>query len=352
MAATASLLLRLRLRPWLRAAVMALLLLDPAFYFYLNLFFTPIYELLCLSLAALAAHRFVARPGVVGFIGCCVPVAVLVYSRALFHPLWAGAVLAAIAAAGSHAAPPALRRRIVAVLALTAALLAAWPLKNGERFGVWGDSSGRATTSRAAWRSRRRRYGPSSPGSGCRAPTRRPPPPSRWFPRAAGASRPWTMTSKDDGSPNWNHYAMIGMSAELGRRAVEVIIHQPWKVAAKALDTYWNSFSRSPIKAGGAGLRRPRSPPASPALRCRRLADLPAAHRRSAGSRRPWLAARDGALVLAMAVFVDGDEAYRLRFSTQLALWIGGAAALDGWLAPAASARTTAEDLGQPPHPA
>ena len=350
---TAGLLLRLRLRRWLRAVVMALLLLDPAFYFYLTLFFTPIYELLCLSLAALAAHRFVARPGVVGFIGCCAPVAVLVYSRALFHPLWASAVLAAIAAAGSHAAPPALRRRIVAVLALTAALLAAWPLRNGLRFGVWGYSSwqgynlsrGLAIAPPPVWGlfSWERLPGAGTARAGALA----------LVPERFRGIPALTMTSKDDGSPNWNHYAMIGMSAELGRRAVEVMIHQPWKVAAKALDTYWNSFSRSPIKAGGAGLRRPLFAACFPLL-C-----AAAAWRtyRLRNADRPAAVALGFLLatvlwVLAMAVFVDGDEAYRLRFSTQLALWIGGAAALDGWLAPAASARTTAEDLGQPPHPA
>jgi hypothetical protein len=343
--ATACLLLRLRLRPWLRAAVMALLLLDPAFYAFLTLFFTPIYELLWLSLAALAAHRFAGRPGAGAFAGFCVPVAALVYSRALFHPIWAGVALAAVAVGGGRAATPAARRRIVVVLALTVAVLAAWPVKNVVRFGVWGFSSwqgynlsrGFAITPPPAWAlfSWERLPGADAARAGALA----------LVPERFRGIPALTMTVKSDGSPNWNHYAMIGVSAELGHQALEIIVRQPRSVVVKALDNYLHSFCRSPVTAGAAGLRRVVFAACFPVL-C-----AAAAWRafRLRAADRPAAIALAFLLttvlwVLAMALFVDGDEAHRLRFSTQLALWIGGAAALDGWL-PGGSAARLEEQL-------
>ena len=347
-AATACLLLRLRLRPWLRAAVMALLLLDPGFYLYITLFFTPLYELLWLSLAALAAHRFAGRPGAWTFAGCCAPVAALAYSRALFHPLWALAALAALVAVAAGAGPtvtPAARRRIAGVLALTAALLAAWPLKNALRFGVWGCSSwqgfnlsrglGIAPPPEWALFSWERLPGADAARAGALA----------LVPERFRGIPALTLPTKDDGSPNWNHYAMIGLSAELGRRALAVIAHQPRRVAVKALHNYF-SFCRSPVKAdGAAALRRLLFTACFPlfcAAAAWRIWRLRAADRPAAIA----LAFQLGAVlwVLAMALFVDGEEAQRLRFSTQLALWIGAAAALDGWLpARGARARQAAE---------
>jgi hypothetical protein len=338
-AATACLLLRLRLRPWLRAAVMALLLLDPGFYLYITLFFTPLYELLWLSLAALAAHRFASRPGGWAFAGCCVPVVALVYSRALFHPAWALAALVAVAAGAGPAVTPASRRRIAGGLALTAALLAAWPLKNGLRFGVWGFSSwqgfnlsrGLGIAPPPAWVlfSWERLPGADAARAGALA----------LVPERFRGIPALTLTAKDDGSPNWNHYAMIGLSAELGRRALAVITHQPRKVVVKALHNYF-SFCRSPVKVDGPATPRRLLFTACFPLFCAaatwRIWRLHAADRPAAIA----LAFLLGAVlwVLAMALFVDGEEAQRLRFSTQLALWIGAAAALDGWL-PAGSAR-------------
>lgn len=331
-AATASLLLRLRLRPWLRAVVMALLLLDPGFYLYITLFFTPIYELLWLSLAALAAHRFASRPGAWAFAGCCLPVVALVYSRALFHPVWALAALVAVAAGAGHAVTPAARRRIAGLLALTAVLLAAWPVKNGLRFGVWGCSSwqgfnlsrGLAIAPPPAWAlfSWERLPGTEAARAGALA----------LVPERFRGIPALTLTTKDDGSPNWNHYAMIGLSAEFGRRALAVITHQPRRVVVKALHNYF-SFCRSPVKAGGATLRRLLFTACFPlfcAAAAWRIFRLRAADRPAAIALAFLLAAV--LWVLAMALFVDGEEAQRLRFSTQLALWIGAAAALDGWL--------------------
>jgi hypothetical protein len=340
-AATAVLLLRLRLRRWLRAVVMALLLLDPAFYYFVALFFTPIYELLFLGLAAVAVHRFACRPGAGAFAALCVPVVALVYGRALFHPVWAGAALAAVAIGGGRLAATAVRRRVAVVLALAALLLVAWPVKNALRFGVWGFSSwqgfnlsrGFAIAPPPAWAlftwERLPGAGAARAGALALIPAR-----FRGIPAL-------TMTAKADGSPNWNHYAMIAVSAELGRQAREIIVHQPGKVAVKALDNYLRKFCRSPVEVGEGTLRRALFAACFPllcAVAAWRIFQLRAADRPAAITLAFLLTTV--LWVLAMALFVDGDEAWRLRFSTQLALWIGGAAALDGWL-PRRSAQGT-----------
>ena len=107
----------------------------------------------------------------------------------------------------------------------------------------------------------------------------------------------------------------------------------PRKVAVKALDNYLRKFCRSPVEVGEGALRRALFAACFPLL-CAgaawriwklRTADRPAAIALA-------FLLTTVLWVLAMALFVDGDEAWRLRFSTQLALWIGGAAALDGWL--------------------
>jgi len=347
-AATACLLLRLRIRPWLRGVVMALLVLDPAFYIFLTLFFTPLYELLWLSLAALAAHRFAERPSARAFAAFSVPVVALAYSRALFHPVWAGAALAAVAASCGNAvaascgnaAPPAERRRIAGVLALSVALLAAWPLKNALRFGVWGFSSwqgynlsrGLAIAPPPAWAlfSWDRLPGADAARAGALA----------LVPERFRGIPALTLTTKADGSPNWNHYAMIGMSAELGHRALAVMTHQPRKVVTKALDTYLHVFCRPPVKAGGVLWTRLFAAcfPLLCAAAAWRIFKLRVADRSAAVALAFLLAAV--LWVLAMALFVDGDEANRLRFSTQLALWIGAAAALEGWLPAPPAGRT------------
>lgn len=332
-AATAVLLLRLRLRRWLRATVMALLLLDPAFYFFITLFFTPIYELLFLSLAAVAVHRFACRPGAGAIAACCVPMVALVYGRALFHPMWAAAVLAAVAAAGGRAATPAVRRRIAVMLALAAVALAAWPLKNALRFGVWGFSSwqgfnlsrGFAVAPPPAWAlfSWEPLPGAAAARAGALA----------LVPERFRGIPALTMTAKDDGSPNWNHYAMIAVSAELGRQARAIIIHHPGKVAVRALDNYRRNFCRSPVAVGEGALRKALFAACFPLLcgaAAWRIFQLRAADRPAAITLAFLLTTV--LWVLAMALFVDGDEAWRLRFSTQLALWVGAAAALDGWL--------------------
>src|SRR5438105_5510346 len=59
------LLVRLAVAPWLRRLVLAVVLLDPAFYSFVLDFFYPLHELFLLTCAALAVERFLVtrRPG-------------------------------------------------------------------------------------------------------------------------------------------------------------------------------------------------------------------------------------------------------------------------------------------------
>jgi hypothetical protein len=372
--ATVALLRRLRLRAWLRAAVMALVLLDPAFYLFLGIFIYTFYELFWLSLAALAAHRLASRPGALACLGFGLPVVFLAYTRALFHPLWAAAALVAVAAAGQGhvtAAGPAAPRRTAVTLPLAVALLvplallAAWPLKNGLRFGVWGFSSwqgynlsrGLPVEPPADWVLFSKESSPAAAAARAAA-LARVPERFRGIPALARVTNP-------DGQPNWNHYAMIGVSAELERRALAAVARQPSLLARKALTYYLDHFtvysgrhprggsldwrSRSPAAVGWLAwyerlsLQAPLGPGGASRLRPMALLfPLLAA----AGAWRAWTLRsidRPAAIVLAfllgttlwvaaMVLLVDGEEGNRMRFSTQPALWIGAAAALDGWL--------------------
>lgn len=360
--ATLSLLRRLGLRSALRTAVMLLLLLDPDFYIFLGILSYTFYELLLLTLAALAAHRFAARPTLRAYAAFCLPIVLLTYTRALFHPLWALAALGGLAA-GARADQPAARRHIAYAFVLSVILLAAWPLKNGLRFGVWGFSSWQGFN--------------LSRGLGID-----PPPgwifstqasPQELADRAVADRRvpaAWrhipvlTQVQKQDGSPNWNHYAIIGMSAEMQRQALATWVHDPARVAAKALRDYL-IFAIYPGRNPYSGRLdwRTRQPAAVAWLAAYEKWSLAApiwvagAIRPTlfallfpilavAGVRHAWaLRASDRPAALALAVLlgsalwvlaavllIDGEEGNRMRFSTQPALWIGAAATLEGAL--------------------
>jgi hypothetical protein len=360
--ATLSLLRRLGLRLALRCVVMLLLLLDPDFYIFLGIFSYTFYELLLLTLAALAAHRFATRPTPQAYAACCLPIVLLVYTRALFHPLWALAALAGLAA-GARAGQPAARRQVAAAFALSVLVLLAWPLKNGLRFGVWSYSSwqgfnlsrGLGIDPPAGWIFSMQ----ASPAElADRAVA------DRRVPAAMRQIPVLTQARKQDGSLNWNHYAIIGMSAEMGRQALATWVHDPARVAGKAMRNYL-VFTTYPGRNPYSGRLdwRTRQPVAVAWLAAYEWLSLAAPIRLAgtsptplfafvfpiltvAGVRRAWTlrtSDRPAALtlavllgsalwVLAAVLLVDGEEGNRMRFSTQPALWVGAAAALEGWL--------------------
>jgi hypothetical protein len=361
--ATLSLLRRLVIRPVLRSAVMLLLLLDPSFYLFLGIFSYTFYELVLLMLAALAAHRFATRPTLGAYLGFCVPILLLTYTRALFHPLWASALLALVGASAQPKRPTA-RRQVAGAFLLVLVILAAWPIKNGLRFGVWGFSSwqgfnlsrGLGIDVPPGWIFSAQ---PSRDEGAARAIA------NRSVPAAFRDIPALTQLKKADGSLNWNHYAIIGASAKMGRQALAIWSHDPTRVGRKAMANYFDHFIAYPGRQPYSGELdwRAKQPAAAAWLAAFERLSLaaPIGHGRASrapvfavffpllvvvGVRHAWslrsgdrpaalaLAVLLGAVlwVLAAVLLIDGDEGNRMRFSTQLALWIGAASAIEGRL--------------------
>ena len=170
-----------------------------------------------------------------------------------------------------------------------------------------------------------------------------------------------TETSKANGAPNWNHYAFIVLSRELGQEAVQTMSSHPAAIYYKAKEFYLNGYStfegRNPYQGtlcffkgtpqavvrwtklyesavfqyrGGRGVRT------GFALLFPIL--LAAGLIKAAAARKADPAIFGTALfmlfcvvwVLAMVIFVDGREGARMRFSTQPFTWMLSVWAVSG----------------------
>ena len=352
-------------RRGVRVAVVLLFLANPYLYASLHyLFYTPI-ELLLLLLGGWLGFRFLDGPSPGRLAAALGPALLLVYARSMFHPLW---LLLLIGLLLGLARPrlPVSRAALVGGTALAIAF--AWPAKNLARFGFFGFSSwsgmsiarGLPTGEPLLPSGYQARLGafartsnePPVPGSIERA-ARMVPPEFRHRPALAAVSKP-------DGSPNWNHYALIPLSRELGAAALVTLREQPSLLFMKAADFYANGFAiyeaRWPYRDGY-------SPEMTTGHRWARIYEavvfqpLRAYDPSSTGittgfaivfplvllavlvllwrRRRSWDPADRTVVlllfsigwVLAMIVFVDGPEGNRVRFSTEPLLFL-----VAGWL--------------------
>jgi hypothetical protein len=225
---------RMNVSPWARRTVLALVLLDPAFYGFVLAFFHPVYELLFLTLAALLVQRFLAEGRTRDYAGAAACLLALTYTRALFHFGWTLAVLLLLALAGRDRS----RRPVLATLALAALLVLAWPAKNLLRFGFFGYSSWQGynlaqaifRVPPPAWEAFA--FG-SSPGIEARRAEldRRVPDRFRGIPVLA-------ETTKAPGIPNWNHYAILDLSERLQAQTFRRLRRHPVLLARKAAANY------------------------------------------------------------------------------------------------------------------
>jgi hypothetical protein len=239
--------LRLVPRPWIRRVLLVTLVANPYLYASLHYLFYTGWELLFLGLSALLALRAfdAATPGrLAAALG---PPALLVYTRSLFHPLWFVLLVAILLAAGR----PRVRPASIAVAAVALALVAAWPLKNAVRFGFFGLSSWSGMSIArgvptgepllpTGYQARLAAFArlasdPMDPLAAADA-ERRVPPEFRDRPAVA-------MLTKSDGSTNWNHYAIIPISRELGQAGLATLRAEPWLLLAKAADFYLNGYA-------------------------------------------------------------------------------------------------------------
>lgn len=364
-AALAALARRLVVRPVVRGAVVLLFLANPYLYASLHyLFYTP-FELLFLLLLGLLGSRFLEGPSPGRLAAALVPALLLVHARSMFHPFWLVLVVGLLVAL----ARPRLAWPGAAMVAGAALLLAAaWPVKNLARFGFLGFSSwsgmsiarGLPTGEPLLPSGYQARLGafartsdePPLPGSVERAAALVPP---------EFRGRPaLTAVAKPDGAPNWNHYALIPLSRELGGAAMSALREQPSLLFLKAVDFYSNGYAlyeaRWPYRDGyspemttGHGWARLYEVVVFQAFRAYDpsstgittgfaivfpfllLAVLVRLWRR----RREWDPADRTVVllllsigwVLAMVLFVDGPEGNRVRFSTEPLLFL-----VAGWL--------------------
>ncbi len=247
-AAYARLAERLVARPLVRVLVLALLLANPYLYASLHyLFYTP-WEILFLLLGALCAIRFLEAPSSMRLAVALLPPVLLVHTRSLFHPAW---LLGEVLLLGVLAWREMPWRRSAAVGATALLVASVWPAKNLARFGFFGFSSW-------AGMSLARGLPTGEPllPSGYQArlgafarPSDQPPAPGSVEAAAALVpsgfqDRPALVAvAKPDGSPNWNHYAVIPLSRQLGAAAIETLRANPVLLLMKAADFYSNGYA-------------------------------------------------------------------------------------------------------------
>jgi hypothetical protein len=339
------LLVRLGAAPWLRRLVLALILLDPAFYSFVLDFFYPLHELLLLTLAAVAVQRFLAtrRPGF--YLAACACLVTLTYTRALFHFAWTLAVLLVLALAPARGS----RRPVLAALAASALLLLAWPVKNSVRFGVLGYSSWQGYNLSQGLVDR---YPPiwdafvfgSLPSQEAAREAL-----ARGVPESFRAIPVLADPVKAPGVPNWNHAAIIPLSRRLEELILARLREHPELLAAKAAENYRQAViyparnpyaeeldwrARTPLARFWLGFYEstvylyrgddPQHGPLPgfawvlpPALLLALVQTVRRRKRDPAGAGTVAFLLAAVLWVLAMVLLVDGREGNRIRFSTQ-----------------------------------
>lgn len=223
---------------------MALFLLNPILYVSLFEYFYTAHELLLLALFALLTHRFL-RTGRVGAFagaaGCLVALAGLhsLYHFAAMLALVTGlAFLAPATKSGRHLD----KSRVLVLTASTLALLA-WPAKNLVVFGFFGSSSWAGLNLANGLGVSYPRLalfilpGPSPPSEALRAEA------SRLVPRRFERIGALAELTKQDGSPNWNHFSVIELSREMQARVLRRLRDEPALLFRRAWRNYRSSYT-------------------------------------------------------------------------------------------------------------
>ncbi len=226
--------------------------LNPMLYVSLLEYFYTAHELLLLVLFGLFAHRFL-RAGrtasLAGAAGCLVALAAL---HSLYH---FAAMLALLACLAFLAPAPKSGRRFDTARALglagAAAALLAWPAKNLLVFGFFGSSSwvglNLASGLGVSYPPLARLFLPGTgpPSEALRAEA------SRLVPERFEGIAALADLTKRDGSPNWNHFSVIGLSRETESRVLRRLREEPGLLFRRAWRNYgaYTQFSgRHPLE--------------------------------------------------------------------------------------------------------
>lgn len=348
-----------------RRLLIGLLVFHPVYYSTLFEFFYTFQEIVILALLGCAVWRYLRSHSPLSFVALCALLVWIVYTRSMFHFVWAIAIPVALLL-GARGRNPEGRRpavEFVALLVMIAAVLA-WPMKNKIVFDSFTYSTWQGYS--------------ISKGMLNDAPLDKdiprpdPPPPFDEIPALAWDEK---VDPAGSGVParNWNHYALIEDFRDRQRRAFEMFKRDPMRRLRRMGYHYW-SFSRftgrQPYTGAFATMDHPIPRWADPWMRLYEAVlvqelrpplylrnpyfrDEPTRFWHVSGFfftfplivifafrkiRKRWrthpVEARVAAMLLytvlwvfSMILFVDGDEANRIRTSTEpftimLAMWL------------------------------
>lgn len=210
----------------LRRLALALILFHPTLYMVMFDYFYTFHEIVLLAVIAWCALRYLNSPSTRSYLVLCFPVVALVYTRALFHPIWAAGLLLLVAWNGARLRERRLQdtpELKIAMLALVVILF--WPAKNAALFGVPSYSS---------WQGCNFSQDLLESDRLSSAPIYKFPGPKHFSSVAVLSER-----SKAPKAPNYHHYGIIGTCREASRDAREVIARDPAVLLRRAFNNYY-----------------------------------------------------------------------------------------------------------------
>lgn len=217
-----------------RRLLIGILVCHPVFYTALFSFFYTFQEIVILALLGCAVWRFLKSGSPWAFAGVCALLVWIVYTRSLFHFVWAAAIPVALllGSRGEHFPGRRPAMEFVAMGLMLAALFA-WPMKNHVIFDSFTYST---------WQGYSISKGMIPTPLDSEIPRPDPPPPFDEIPALAWDEK---IDPDNSGIPtrNWNHYALIGDFKDRQHRAFEAIKNDPVRRLKRMGYHYW-SFSR------------------------------------------------------------------------------------------------------------
>lgn len=350
--------------------VLTIILVNPFFYASLFQYFYTIHEWCLLVGIGFFSVRFLKTGRTRAFAGALLLVVVLVNLHSLFHVAWALTLVIALLllaprpVSADRADSRLVRRR---ALCASAALLAslAWPVKNLVKFGFFGSSSWVGINfARDLVNAYPRVMAPflgypSTPEVEREL--------AAFVPAGCRTVPALATLRKSDSSMNWNHFAILSLSREMGMRAVQRVGAQPSSLLVKAARNYIRGYAvyegrhpytgvLEPVAVGPfshvwlrayellffqyLGENTVREPFSGFAFVFPILFMISVAQVVRRGRERREEAKAVASLlftiawVLAMVLFVDGREGNRMRFSTEPFLVIAVFWACGGAIAP------------------
>lgn len=211
-----------------------LILLHPMLYASLHQYFYTFQEWVLMMGLAFAVQRHAALPCWKSFAWIAAIVTLTVYTRSLFHPLWALVILVACGAWGYRDLTAVARRQRIAIFALALFIMMIWPLKNLAIFGVFGFSSWQGAN-----------FAQDIAMKDFPIPVDAEIPPSLQGVKCLSEKLKVLETDGDESlvTFNYNHYSIIETSRKLMDLSKELIRRDPALFKRKFVRNYW-AFTR------------------------------------------------------------------------------------------------------------